>query len=139
MNRLYDEIGFVAVRTRSVVFHVRSVGVFRPQFFLESFRIIRDYLIRKRKYLFRRTIVLFEFISLYVRKIFLKIENVREVSAAPTVNTLILVADYENVAMLRSQYLDYIVLDFVSVLKLVDVNISEFILIVLTRFVVGFK
>ena len=69
----------------------------------------------------------------------MKIKNVREVSATPAVNTLILVADYENVAVLRRQYLDYIVLDFVSVLKLVDVNISEFILIVLTCFVVGFK
>ena len=94
--------------------------------------------VRNGKYTCSRTIVLFEFVYLAF-EITLKIENICDRRAAPCVYTLILVAYRKNVSVSTREYLYNIVLDNVGVLELVDMYISEFVLIKLASFGVRFE
>ncbi|CDE20404.1 putative uncharacterized protein [Acidiphilium sp. CAG:727] len=84
-----------------------------------------DYRIRDVENFFRRTVVSFEFIYFRVFEISFKTENVIYIRAAPAVDTLIVVADGENIAVRVREHFYDIVLNGVGILKLVDMNISE--------------
>ena len=110
--------------------------IVRPEFLFETFAVVTDYFIRELEYLSGRTIILFELVSFTRLEVLAEIENVFEIRAAPAVNALIFVADNEHVTILRRENFHDVVLDAVSVLKLVYMNIAEFVLIVFARFVV---
>lgn len=77
----------------------------------------------------RTAIILFKFINFGIGEILFEIKDIADFRTAPAVNTLVLVADDEYVAVAFRKLSDKSILNFVGVLKLVDVDISETALI----------
>ena len=77
----------------------------------------------------RTAIILFKFINFGIGEILFEIKDIADFRTAPAVNALVLVADDEYVAVAFRKLSDKSILNFVGVLKLVNVDISETALI----------
>lgn len=77
----------------------------------------------------RAAVILFKFINFGVGEILFEIKDIADFRTAPAVNTLVLVTDDEYVAVAFRKLSDKAILNFIGVLKLVDVDISETALI----------
>ena len=89
--------------------------------------------VRRRQYVLRRAVILFELINFATRKIVGKIEDVFEIRTAPTVYALVFVSHRKHVAVFRAHEPYQIVLNCVGVLEFVHVNIFEPVLAVFER------
>ena len=74
-------------------------------------------------------IVLFQLYYLCFRKVFLKIQNVSDISASPLIDALIIVTYYAKVMVSIGKHFDDTVLNMVGVLILIHHNIFESVLI----------
>ncbi len=77
-------------------FAVRAVG---PKFFGFSMSIFRDNIVRSVENLFCGAVILFKFYNFRIRIMFFKIQNILHRGPAPTVNALIVIADYRDIAI----------------------------------------
>ncbi len=94
--------------------------------------------IGKTENLFRTAVVLFELEHLAL-EIFRKVDHIVGFRAAPAVNTLVLVADDENISVLSRKDLYKQILHEVRILKLVHVNVAELAAVVFSRLGVVFQ
>ena len=81
-----------------------------------------------------RSIILFEPDSLRVWKMFFEVEDVGDVSTAPFVDRLVLVADHANVLLFFRQQTDQGKLKRVCVLILIDQDVTKLVVVLFAHF-----
>ena len=124
VNGFDDIVRFKTFRCRAETYDLVAVAVFGEQFFVEPLNIAFDNFIGDFQNIGRGTVVLFQLVQ-SAFKVVLKRENVFNVRAAPCVDALILVADCKDISVLARKNFCNIVLNDVSILKLVDMYVIE--------------
>ena len=114
-----------------------TLAVFRPQFFLKQFRIIRNHRIGRIQNPLGRAVILLQFDHLDLRKVALQQFQIVQSRAAPRINRLIIVAHGGEHRARAGQQLDQLILHRIGVLILVHQNIADFRLPALTHLIVA--
>ena len=103
-----------------------------PELFLRALAVVADHRVRDVENRLRRAVILFQGNGFRIREVTLEGENVAHVCASKAVDTLVIIADHRDVAMFRPEDLHQLVLRLVGVLVLVDEEVQETVLVVLT-------
>ena len=134
-DRSRDIRSLVEMRRKTRVCQHLSVRPRRPEVFAFSADIVRDDLVRRRKYLLCGAVVLFEPDDLCSAELMLEIKNVVYIRAHKAVNALVVVSDNAYIAAAAKQA-DKFVLERVRVLILIHENVVEPVLYFLPDFTV---
>src|SRR6266545_6311616 len=98
MNLVHDEIGLVALIERGCKRHRLAARARCPESLAATRDIGPDRSVRQLEYSWSRPIVLLEPHDLGGRELFLEIEDVADVGAAPAVDRLVVVANDRDIA-----------------------------------------
>ena len=125
--------GLVAVGLRLVDAHRLALAGVGPQFLAEPARIVGDQRIGGVQDVPDRAVVLLELDQVLHAELALEVGHVADVGTAECVDRLVVVADREDGVLRAGEQLQPRVLQLVGVLKLVDQDVAEAVLVVLRR------
>ena len=114
-----------------------AIALGRKQALVLALRVVAHHGVGGAQDMARGTVVLLQFDRLAVFKVLLKVQNVGDVGAAPTVNGLVVVAHDHEVLVLGGQQVGNLVLNVVGVLILVDANVAEALLVLVEHLGAG--
>ena len=115
-----DEVGLVALGHPGEIGDELARGVFGPQALVLALAIVADHGVGGGQDGLGRAIVLLELEDAGLGKVALEVEDVADVGAAPSVDRLVLVADYAEIRAARRKRAHQQVLHAVGVLVFVD-------------------
>ena len=124
-----DPTALVALVRRLEHADLLAVARGGEQVLLLAARVVRHYGVGRRQDMARRAVVLLKTHHLGLGVVLLKVEDVLDVSAAPAVDGLVVVAHHHEVAVLGCQEVGDGVLGLVGVLILVHADLTEAFLI----------
>ena len=128
---LQDELGFFFLVIAFDHFYGDALAVVGEQFFLDSLRVGGDESGSGVEYGLGGPVILLQGHYLGVGEVVLEAQDVAYVGVSPRVDGLIRVADNAEVAMFLGDYAGYGVLGDVGVLKLVNHEVDETVLVLL--------
>ena len=127
----------VALVARLEGLDLLAIALGRKQALVLALRVVAHHGIGGAQDVTRGTIVLLQLDGLAVFKVLLKVQDVGDVSAAPAINGLVIVAYDHEVLVLGGQQVSDLVLDVVGVLILVDANVAEALLVLVEHLGAG--
>ena len=116
VNLLHHGAGFFLVVREGVQSNFCPWPFVRPELFAAPARVAFDDGVGRRENSVGRTIILFQLDDFDLGEMFLQLEQVGNLRAAPSVNALVIVAHDAQVAVLASQRVDQVKLGGVGVL-----------------------
>ena len=116
---------FVLFVIAALVNYLYALFALSPKRLVHTLRVVSDNFIGNTENIFRTAIILFQFVYSARRKMLSKLIDIRRVRPTPAVYTLVIVTDYENIAVLVGKQAHESILNFVGILKLVYVDILK--------------
>ena len=129
LNLAGNPAALVALVARLEGLDLLAIALGRKQTLVLSLRVVAHHGVGGAQDMARGAVVLLQLNGLAVFKVLLKVQDVGDVGAAPTVNGLVVVAHDHEVLVLGGQQVGDLVLDVVGVLILVDANVAEALLV----------
>ena len=122
-NLFQHKIRFRLVVAHTAVGNFYAVFLIRPQLFSHSSDVVCYDFIRCFQNVAAAAVIAFQLINAAVGIVLFEVENVPHVRSAPTVNTLVVVADDKDISVFAHQHFNEQKLYFVRILELVHVHV----------------